>query len=134
VSGVDLARAARALVGSAYRRDGRDPATGLDCVGVVAAALAAIGRAPLPPRSTQRRRALPDLDAIAADAGLQEITDDVTAGDILLVRCAPLQWHALVAVEPDRFVHAHAGLRRVVLGPADPAWTTTAHWRLTPTA
>lgn len=135
MSGVALAEAARALVGVPYRRDGRDPATGLDCVGVIAAALAAIGRTPaLPLRSTLRRREPPDLSAIATGAGLFRVTGGITAGDVLLVRCGAVQWHALVAITEARFVHAHAGLRRVVLGPADPAWATAAHWRLTATA
>jgi cell wall-associated NlpC family hydrolase len=131
MSGIALAEAARALVGSPYRRDGRDPATGLDCLGVIAVALTAIGRsASLPARSTLRRRELPDLEAIAGASGLLRAGRQMEAGDILLVRCSPVQWHALVAATADRFVHAHAGLRRVVLGPADPAWAPAGHWRL----
>ncbi len=135
MSGAALAEAARALVGVPYMRDGRDPTIGLDCLGVIGAALAAIGHRPaLPVRSTLRRRDLPDVALIARDAGLLCATGEPVEGDVLLVRCAPLQWHALVTVGEARFVHAHATLRRVVLGPADPAWTLAAHWRLTPTA
>ncbi len=135
MSGAALAEAARALVGVPYMRDGRDPATGLDCLGVVAAALAAIGHKPaLPIRSTLRRRNLPDLALIASDARLLCVTGETIAGDVLLVRCGPLQWHGLVAVGEARFVHAHATLRRVVLGPADPCWSPAAHWRLPPSA
>jgi cell wall-associated NlpC family hydrolase len=44
-----LATAAETLVGSRFRLHGRDPETGLDCVGVVAAAMAAIGQSPPSP-------------------------------------------------------------------------------------
>jgi cell wall-associated NlpC family hydrolase len=133
MSSAELARAARALIDVPYRCNGRDPATGLDCLGVVAAALAAIGRAAsLPPRSTLRRRNLPEIGAIARAAGLDDADGAVEPGDILLVRCSPVQWHALVAVATERFVHAHAGLRRVVLSPADRTWTHAGHWRLPP--
>lgn len=135
MSGAALAAAARTLVGAPYRRDGRDPRTGLDCLGVVATALARIGRDPaLPARSTLRRRDNPDVQGIGRLAGLQVAEGQVAPGDVLLVRCSPLQLHALIATAPDGFVHAHAGLGRVVQGPADPAWTVVGHWRLPPTA
>ena len=38
-SGAAIAAAARALVGVPFRLQGRDPALGLDCVGLVGAAL-----------------------------------------------------------------------------------------------
>lgn len=130
-----LAAAARDLVGSPYRFGGRDPTTGLDCIGVLTASFVAIGwRARLPVCNTLRRRDMPDAAQIACEAGLVCMTGAVAAGDILLVRCSPIQLHVLIAVGTERFVHAHAGLRRVVLGPRDRSWTVAAHWRLpTPT-
>lgn len=133
MSGLALADAARGLVGAPYRHNGRDPATGLDCLGVLGAALAAIGRAaPLPARNAMHRRGDPDVEAIAEACGLVDASGLSTPGDVLLVRCSPLQLHLLLAVSANRFVHAHAGLRRVVLGPCDPAWSIVGHWRLTP--
>ena len=134
MSGLAMAAAAQSLVGVPYRRDGRDPQTGLDCLGVVAAALALTGcDATLPPRSTLRRRDDPDAQAIARATGLLRVDDGrIAPGDVLLLRCSPLQLHALVAVAATRFVHAHAGLRRVVEGPHDPAWLPVGHWRLPP--
>jgi cell wall-associated NlpC family hydrolase len=133
MSGDALALAARELVGAPYRHGGRDPASGLDCLGVVAASFAAIGwPGRLPARSTLRRCDMPDAAQLASRAGLICTTGPVAAGDILLVRCSPIQLHLLIAISTDRFVHAHAGLRRVVLGPGDPTWTLAAHWRLPP--
>lgn len=133
MSGLALAIAARDLVGAPYRHNGRDPATGLDCLGVLGAALSAIGRAaPLPARNAMHRRGNPDVVTIAKACGLVDASGPIAPGEVLLVRCSPLQLHVLVAAKADRFVHAHAGLRCVVLGPADPAWSIVGHWRLTP--
>lgn len=131
MSGQALAAAAQALVGTRFRLNGRDPGTGLDCLGVLACALAAIGRpAPLPCGYSLRCRGDMDAQRIATSAGLQTAHSPVEPGDVLLVRCSPVQLHVLVAVERERFVHAHAGLRRVLVGALDPAWREAARWRL----
>jgi hypothetical protein len=111
--------------GSWVERGGRGKKEG------VSGALIAIGRpAPLP--RGYGLRCLGDMDAqrIAASAGLQAADGSTAPGDILLVRCSPVQLHVLVAAGLERFVHAHAGLRRVVLGPRDPAWHMIGRWRL----
>ena len=46
-SGAAIAAAARALVGVPFRLQGRDPVLGLDCVGLVGAAMRAAGYAPV---------------------------------------------------------------------------------------
>jgi hypothetical protein len=131
MSGEALAAAALALVGTRFRLNGRDRATGLDCLGVLDCALATIGRpTTLPCDYTLRSRGYMNAQRIAAAAGLRAADGAIVAGDILLVRCSPVQLHVLVAAKPARFVHAHAGLRRVVLGPRDPAWSLLARWRL----
>jgi cell wall-associated NlpC family hydrolase len=131
MSGAALAAAAAALAGTRFRLHGRDPATGLDCVGLLAAALAAIGRpAPLPSGYRLRMRAVPRLAAIAAGCGLAEAAGPAAPGDILLVRPAPCQLHLVIALGGHRFVHAHAGLGRVVLSGRPLAWPIVGHWRL----
>lgn len=135
MSGAALAAASRDLVGARFCLNGRDPATGLDCLGVLAAALAATGRpARFPVRSTLRRLGHFDAGAIAGAAGLIQAAGVVVLGDVVLVRCSPIQLHVLLAVGGERYVHAHAGLRRVVLGPRDPGWIDAGHWRLAPNA
>lgn len=130
-AGTALAAAAEALVGTPFRLHGRDPASGLDCVGLVAAALASIGRpAPAPRAYGLRNRAISDLLGFASRAGLAEADGAILAGDVLLVRPGPLQHHLLIAAENARFVHAHAGLRRVVATPGPLASPIVRHWRL----
>jgi cell wall-associated NlpC family hydrolase len=131
MTGPDLAAAAAALVGVPYRMHGRDPLGGLDCVGVVAAAFAACDRPiEVPQGYGLRNRAVDNLLALAARAGLAATDAPMAPGDVLLVRPGPGQHHLLVATASDRFVHAHAGLRRVVFQSAPLAWRIERRWRL----
>jgi len=129
--GAALAAAAERLVGVPFRPYGRDPARGLDCVGLVAAALAAIGRPASPPCGYRLRQVRVDglLDA-ARLSGLGEATGPVEPGDVLLVRAGPVQPHLVIAATAAGFVHAHAGLGRVVLAPPPLGWPVERRWRL----
>ena len=72
-AGASLAVAAEALVGSPFRLHGRDPETGLDCVGVVVAAMGETGRtAAFPTGYTLKRRVVDGLEGIAAKLGYRE--------------------------------------------------------------
>lgn len=131
MTGADLARAAEALVGARYRLHGRDPRTGLDCIGVVAAALEACGRLRNAPAGYGlRNRSIESLLALAGDNGLVAADGPLVIGDIVLVLPGAGQHHLLVAVGGDRFVHAHVGLRRVVAQPGPLPWPIARHWRL----
>lgn len=131
MTGTELAAAAERLVGAPFRLHGRDPALGLDCVGVVAAAFAACGIRAVEPRGYGlRNRQIDGWLALAERAGLAEIAAPGEAGDVVLVRPGPGQHHLLVAVGDNRFVHAHAGLRRVVVQPAPLPWPVERRWRL----
>jgi len=124
-----LAPPALGLVGVPFRLHGRDPATGLDCVGLVAEAMRRAGYRPVPPEGYRMRSASPHgLLRFAAASGLTEIAD---GGDVVLAMVNPLQPHLLIRV-PDGFVHAHAGIGRVTLMPAPLPWPTTLQWRVIP--
>ncbi|MBB3034534.1 NlpC/P60 family protein [Alteriqipengyuania lutimaris] len=128
-----LAAAARGLVGTPFRLQGRDPATGLDCVGLVLASLAQVGvRLDLPADYRPRRRSFVIPEVALLNAGLIAVTGLHGSGDILLLRTAPAQVHAAIAHDGASVIHAHAGLGRVVLGPIPPDWPTIAAWRLAP--
>lgn len=131
MSGAALARAAEALAGTPFRLHGRDPATGLDCLGLIAAALAAIGRpAPLPNGYALRTRALPPLAGTAAACGLAEARGEARPGDVVLLRAGPAQFHFAILASDQAFVHAHAGLGRVAIGRGPLPWPVVARWRL----
>lgn len=115
------------MVGVPFRLHGRSDA-GVDCVGLAALAHDRAGfRGALPPayglRSGDAGRAALWLE----QAGLRAVADEA-AGDVLLVRPGPLQLHLMIRVEGG-FVHAHAGLRRVVEMPGPSPWAVIGAWR-----
>ena len=128
MSGRLVAAAALALVGSRFRLHGRDPATGLDCVGLVAAALAAAGWRGRVPTGYALRGGEAAGVADLIEGSLSRIDGSPAAGDIVLVRPGPAQLHLLV-VAGRGFVHADASLRRVVERPGTPPWPVAGTWR-----
>ncbi|WP_086606683.1 NlpC/P60 family protein [Erythrobacter donghaensis] len=133
--GEALAAAGLALVGSPFRLHGRDPATGLDCVGLVHAGLLAVGVQPVTPRGYGLRNlGVGQWLGLAQNSGLVPFTGPHAAGDVLLIALAHCQHHLVIVAGEGDVIHAHAGLRKVVRQPFDPAWQVCAHWRLAPTA
>ena len=126
MTGRDVALAAHALIGTRFQLHGRDPASGLDCVGLVAAALGA----PAPVGYRLRNSDIAAGLSFAPGAGLAEVSGTIEPGDVLLVRSGPAQHHLLVAGPHGGFIHAHAGLRRVVATPGPLSWPVERHWRL----
>ncbi len=111
-----IVAAALALVGARFRLNGRDPAHGLDCIGVALLALQAGGvEAEVPPRQRLGGPGLAQAERLAAAAGLERV-GEVSPGDLLLGELVPGRLHCAVAVPGGR-VEAHALLRRVVLTP-----------------
>ena len=129
-----FAAAAERLVGTLFRLHGRDPEHGLDCVGVVLCALRRCGvdGGGFAPCYGLRNSSIAALLPMAAALGLREVEGGRQRGDVLLVRAGPAQQHLLVITGRDRFVHAHAGLRRVVFQHGADAWPPIRHWRLSP--
>lgn len=130
MTGAMLARAAEELAGTRFRLHGRDPATGLDCIGVLAAALANCGlKQRLPNGYRLRAHRLPDLAPLAAQCGFEPTGGALLAGDVALVRTSPCQFHLVIALDGGGFVHADASRRRVVSCDAPLAWPVVNHWR-----
>jgi cell wall-associated NlpC family hydrolase len=126
VMGERVAAAARALIGVRFRAQGRDPALGLDCVGVAVAALRGAG-VPVAVRGDYALRSAAWNPRDEPDALMR--CDGAAAGDVLLLRVDATQLH--VAVRTARgIVHADADLRRIVerIGVLD--WPIVAAWRV----
>ena len=115
------------MIGVPFRLHGRDPVQGLDCVGVVAAALRAAGHAGPMPEGYAIRCGNAQRYA-ACWAGLVE-ADGARPGDVLLCRVAAMHLHLAVRTDGG-IVHADLGLRRVVERPGTPPWPIVSAWRL----
>jgi lipoprotein Spr len=127
--GQSIATRARALVGTRFRPQGRDPRLGLDCVGTAAEAAGVAGERV--PRDYPLRG--PDLAQVEhglCDLGCVPVPGDAAeAGDVIVCRAGPEQIHLIVATEAG-FVHADAGLRKVVERPGPVPWPVLGVWRL----
>lgn len=131
MSGAALAAAAEALVGAPFRLHGRDPATGLDCIGLLAAALSAIGRpVDLPNGYTLRLRDAARWIPDPATLGFAAAEHPFAPGDTVLLDLGGGQAHLAVAGPRCDWVHAHAGIGRVVRSPALPEGKILGRWRL----
>ncbi|KLE34457.1 NlpC/P60 family protein [Aurantiacibacter luteus] len=127
-----FAEAAEVLVGTPFRLRGRDPASGIDCIGLVHAALVAIGRQPPAlPTYTLRNCDVAPLLALLPEAGFKATRARLRPGDVVMVRTGPAQFHLAVAAVRGGFVHTHAGLGHTVLTPAPLPWPIVGRWRLT---
>lgn len=119
---------ARALVGVRFRSQGRCASTGVDCVGLAAIAggIAVTGvRRNYGLRESDPRR----LEAEFVASGFVEVAPaEAEAGDMLVVQAGFSQLHVVV-LTPDGFVHADAGLRRVVEVPGPVGWPVVSAWR-----
>lgn len=123
---IDYAERARALVGTRFRPQGRT-ADGLDCVGV---ALATYGVAPEQVRCDYRLRG--DWTA-EIEHGLLRFfrrvrSTEIRTGDLMFMAVAEEQQHLAVRTR-DGFVHAHAGIGRVVETPGMPEWPLLGVYR-----
>lgn len=114
---------ARACVGVRFRAQGRER-DGLDCIGLVAAALG-IGqvRSDYALRGGSSAQLMEGLRA----AGLRPAAK-VKTGDLLLMQAGPGQLH-LGIWTGGGLVHADAGLRRVVERPGEVPWPVISVWR-----
>lgn len=112
---------ARALVGTRFRLHGRDPAHGLDCVGLAAAAFALAGV----PSGYPLRGGEPGRVAAAIGRWLRRSAAPRMAGDLLLMETGPGQLH-LGVWTGDGLVHADLGLGHVVERPGVPPWPVVA--------
>ena len=121
---------ARACLGTRFRLQGRVPGLGLDCLGLVVAALADAGRVFECPRDyTLRGEGLVErARAGLAAAGGIRVGGVWRCGDVILFEPVPGAVHLAIVAEGG-VIQAHLGVGRVVEGPADPAWAVCSVWR-----
>lgn len=131
IIGEQLVEAAKSFLGVPFRLHGRDPQTGLDCVGLVDVSLRAIGIRPILPRGYRLRNLnFARWLSCAERSGLLPTSGHPWPGDIVLSAPSAGQCHLMIASEHMEFIHAHAGLRKVVCERAATNNNIVRHWRL----
>jgi hypothetical protein len=111
---------ARALLGVPFRPQGRDPGTGVDCIGLIIEAFA------IPTTGVRRDYRLRGDHRSEIEAGLLGLFRWVARtqcrpGDVMLLSVAPEQWHLAIRSSAG-FIHADAKIGRVVETPGRPPW------------
>lgn len=132
-TGRRIAAAARSLLGVPFRLYGRDPAIGIDCVGLALLSVRAAGFhvAEPPPYRMRSGHATPAMRWLEG-LGLTQ-ADEPAAGDIVVANVSSIQTHLLIDGGTDRggtMIHAHAGLARVVEMAWPVEWRLTSRWRV----
>jgi hypothetical protein len=122
----DYAERARRLIGTRFRPQGRDD-TALDCVGLV------LRTFDLPSSAARRDYRLRGEHLDEIEAGLLRYfrhvrTSVARSGDVMLMSVTPDQLHLGVCT-PAGFVHADAGIGRVVETPGVPRWPVVGMYR-----
>jgi murein DD-endopeptidase / murein LD-carboxypeptidase len=122
---VDPVAQARALIGTRFRLHGRDPATGLDCVGLITCTYPAITR---PPEGyALRGGTAAGFAAMFIANGMRQRHGEPRAGDVLLLQPSAAQFH-LGVWSGESLIHADGVLRRVVETPGALAWPLVSAW------
>ena len=125
MTAVEIVARARGCIGVRFRAQGRDPALGLDCIGLVAVA---IGRAGIATDYSTRSADRARIERGLAAAGLRLMAEP-RAGDVALFASGAGQLH-LAIVSEDGVIHADAAARRVVERPGPAPWPLLSAWRV----
>lgn len=119
-----LAEQAVSLCGTDFRLHGREARTGLDCIGLTNLCLLAAGfECDVPTGYSVRSGNIQTIIETMRQAGFSEIpnAEAPQEGDVILVRPSSIHLHFMICTEGG-FVHAHAGLRKVVFSPGQCPW------------
>lgn len=125
--GAAIAARANSQIGTPFRLRGRTAGVALDCVGLAAHALGIEN----PPDRYSLKGIKSDLIysyLVQLNLFMVQATTRPKMGDLAVVQCADRQYHLMVAVE-DGWVHAHAGLGKVVHMAGLSPWPIMALWR-----
>jgi cell wall-associated NlpC family hydrolase len=127
----DIAKRAFEQIGTPFRLHGRSAGLCLDCVGLVAHAINQKSRHDLVPGDyTIRGLHKAQIKSFFGKPVFNEVqVASLQSGDIVAVNCSLRQSHLMIRVE-EGWVHAHAGLGRIVFTPDPIAWPIWGAWRV----
>lgn len=116
----EIVDAARKYIGVKWKHQGRNPASGLDCLGLIVQVAKDIGLEPYDPVDYSKR---PDGQRLIAELNAQlKQTVDYQAGDILLMRMGANPQHLAIVNETGGIIHSYAEIRKVVEHPLNDDW------------
>lgn len=131
MTGEDVVREAKALLGVPYRHQGRDPETGIDCVGLPVIIVRRLGGAVEDYTAYQME---PDgrtlLDYVRRNC--DPVFNDMRLGDLLVFyfrrrRELPQHVGIVVQLDPPMFLHTHSGTGKVIEVDFDERWQRRLH-------
>lgn len=114
---------ARSCCGARFRLHGRDPTTGVDCVGLAAFAFGLVHV----PTGYRLRTGGQDFAPTARALGLVTVKA-AAAGDLILFRAGPMAVHLAIHTGQG-VIHADTRFRRVVETHGLPDWPIMSVWR-----
>lgn len=116
----DVVDAARKYLGVKWKHQGRNPESGLDCLGLVVQVAKDMGMTPHDPVDYTKS---PDGQRLLAELNTQlNPVVDYDTGDILLIRMGTNPQHLAFVTESGGIIHSYANIRRVVEHPLDDEW------------
>ena len=123
---IDVVERARGLIGTRFRAQGRDPDSGVDCLGLAIVAFDLDGH------TIRRDYRLSGEHRRELTNGLERLfrrvaKPPIRAGDLMLMRIAERHYHLAIRTDAG-FVHADAR-RGVVETPGTPSWPVIASYR-----
>ncbi|MEP2987665.1 MAG: peptidoglycan endopeptidase [Parasphingorhabdus sp.] len=127
-----LADEALLLCGTDFRLHGRDAETGLDCIGLAGLCISAADLQTMVPTGYSMRGGNVEvIIGVMEQAGFEKVCHQSKPldGDVLLVRVSPVQLHFMIRAYGG-YVHAHAGLRKIVLSPGSCPWPILEIFRI----
>ena len=124
LTGGAIAERALAQIGTPFRLHGRTPGVALDCVGLVAYA---IGASEIIDDYSLNGAKLSFILSYMDSIGLRPPAQStrICQGDVAIAACSPRQFHLMIRAA-DGWVHAHAGLRKVVHTTGESPWPIVA--------
>lgn len=111
---------AEALIGTPFRLQGRDPASGLDCVGLVLKSFA-LCEERFPRAYSLARHSLIEMDDCARSCFRRVARTQARRGDVLVFKVGERRLHVALHAG-DRFIQADAAIGRVVERPLPAEW------------
>ncbi|MBP6031620.1 MAG: peptidoglycan endopeptidase [Sphingobium sp.] len=124
--------AARAMIGAPFRLHGRNPPTGLDCIGLALRVLEQAGHKRLgggmiPAAYSVRGGTAEQFGKTMRAAGLRAVRR-AKAGDLVLAQAGVAQFHLMIRTDAGH-VHADASLGKVAEMPGASPWPVIAYFR-----